>query len=82
MLSDEQIYEYERIASIRHRKHTKKWIRVPVKEKLEVAHCWEHTPLDYYRYGEYPRFVRPVGAHKPMIEWKLVENNDFTFIPD
>ncbi len=24
-----------------------------------------HTPLDYYRLGEYPRFIRPVDAHRP-----------------
>ena len=46
------------------------WIRVPVIEPLRIAHCWEHTPLDYYRYGEYPRFLRPVDAHQPRWEWK------------
>ena len=49
----------------------RRWIRVPTIEPLMVAHCWEHTPLDYYRYGEYPRFLRPVDAHEPRWEWKL-----------
>lgn len=29
-------------------------------EALQLAD--EHTPLDYYKYGEYPRFIRPVGT--------------------
>jgi hypothetical protein len=40
---------------------------------LTPVTVWEHTPLDYYRYGEYPRFLRPVGAHQPRTEWRLVE---------
>ncbi len=47
-----------------------RWLRVPVIEPLDIAHVFEHTPLDYYRYGEYPRFIRPVGAHQPRTEWK------------
>ena len=40
---------------------------VPVIEPLDPrrGNVYEHTPLDYYRYGEYPRFLRPVGAHQP-----------------
>ena len=49
----------------------RKWIRVPIVEPLDMRTIWEHTPLDYYRYGEYPRFIRPVGAHEPRWEWKL-----------
>ena len=48
------------------------WIRVPVIEPLRIANCWEHTPLDYYRYGEYPRFLRPVDAHQPRWRWMRV----------
>jgi hypothetical protein len=51
----------------------KRWILVPVIEPLTLATCYEHTPLDVYRYGEYPRFTRPPGAHQPRTEWKLVE---------
>ena len=29
------------------------------------GNVYEHTPLDYYRYGKYPRFIRPVDAHRP-----------------
>ena len=48
------------------------WILVPVIEPMEHrrATVFEHTPLDYYRYGEYPRFIRPVGAQQPRTEWK------------
>ena len=52
-----------------------KWIRVPVIEPLDFrrGNVFEHTPLDYYRYGEYPRFIRPPGAHpQPRTEWKWV----------
>lgn len=41
---------------------------VPVIEPLNIRYVWEHTPLDYYRYGEYPRFLRPVGAHQPRVK--------------
>jgi hypothetical protein len=40
----------------------------PVIEPLNPYNIWEHTPLDYYEYGEYPRFIRPVGAHEPRYE--------------
>lgn len=46
------------------------WMRVPIIEPLDVRTVWEHTPLDYYRYGEYPRFQRPIGAHAPRWEWR------------
>ncbi len=49
-----------------------RWIRVPIIEPLDLRTIWEHTPLDYYRYGEYPRFIRPVGAHQPRLEWRRV----------
>lgn len=48
------------------------WRRVPIIEPLTPATMWEHTPLDYYRYGEYPRFLRPPGTHQPRWEWKKV----------
>jgi hypothetical protein len=33
---------------------------IPVIEPLNIHNLFEHTPLDYYRYGEYPRFIRPI----------------------
>jgi hypothetical protein len=36
----------------------KVWVRVPVLDPLNPISVWEHTPLDYYRCGEYPRFIR------------------------
>lgn len=44
-----------------------RWIRVPVIDQLSLSTVYEHTPLDPYR-GEYPRFLRPVGAHAPRTE--------------
>lgn len=49
-----------------------KWILVPIIEPLTPVNVWFHTPLDYYRYGEYPRFIRPIGAHQPRSEWRRV----------
>lgn len=47
-------------------------MRVPVIEPIDprTATVYEHTPLNYYRYGEYPRFLRPIGAHEPRTEWR------------
>ncbi len=41
-------------------------VEVPVIEQMDhrTGTVWEHTPLDFTR-GEYPRFHRPVGAHRP-----------------
>ena len=43
---------------------------IPVIEPMDPrrANVYEHTPLDYYRYGEYPRFLRSVGAHRPQVK--------------
>lgn len=47
---------------------------VEVIEEMDIrcGTVYEHTPLDYYRYGEYPRFLRPVGVHQPRtkVVWK------------
>jgi hypothetical protein len=49
-----------------------RWLRVPVPERLNPWNVHEHTPL--YCYKEYPRFIRPVGAHAaPQWKWKLVK---------
>lgn len=42
--------------------------RIPVIEPLNTATVWEHTPLDYYRYGLYPRFIRP--PRPPSAPWR------------
>ena len=57
-------------------RYARKAVRVPIIEPLRIAHCWEHTPLDYYRYGEYPRFLRPVGAHEPRSKWQIIDALD------
>jgi hypothetical protein len=44
------------------------FVKVPIIEPLILQNVYEHTPLDIYKYGEYPRFIRPVGAHQPRFE--------------
>lgn len=49
------------------------WRRVPVIEPIDPRYCWEHMPLDYYRYGEYPRFFSAPGAHRdPPWKWERI----------
>ena len=43
-------------------------VKVPTIEPLTPHNLHEHTPLDFYKYGEYPRFIRPVGVHEPKYE--------------
>lgn len=54
-----------------------RWVQVPVIEPINPIDVWEHTPVDFYRYGEYPRWLRPpgprLGDHKT--KWKRVEVN-------
>ena len=49
-----------------------KWQLVPIIKPLDVRSVYEHTPLDYYRYGEYPRFIRPPRRPECKAEWKRV----------
>lgn len=39
---------------------------IPIIEPMDPrrGNVYEHTPLDYYKHGEYPRFIRPVDAHR------------------
>lgn len=53
-----------------------KLIRVPIPERLDMRTIWEHPPLDYYRYGQYPRFIRKPGNQpEPQWEWRRVPAN-------
>lgn len=52
------------------------WKRVPIRERLDIRIVWEHTPADYYRYGEYPRYINPPGWSQPQTEWKWVEEKE------
>jgi hypothetical protein len=45
------------------------WVRVPIIEKLDIREIWEHRPVDYYRYGEYPRDLRKPGVSDRFL-WK------------
>ena len=54
-------------------------INIPIQEPMEYrrATVYEHTPVDPYR-GEYPRFIRPVGAHQPrsVTVWVQADSHD------
>jgi len=54
-------------------------VLVPIREEMNHRKdtVFEHTPLDYYRCGKYPRFTRPVGAQRPQAEVVWVEANSF-----
>lgn len=36
------------------------YVRVPILKELNIYNVYEHTPLNPYKYGEYPRFIRPI----------------------
>lgn len=44
-------------------------VRVPVIIPMHPhnMNVYEHPPLSYYRYGEYPRDISPLGAHLPLV---------------
>ncbi len=55
------------------------WTRVPIIEPLDHrrANVYEHTPLDPYGSGEYPRFIRPPGAHgSPRWRWERLMSDE------
>lgn len=45
---------------------------IPILDKLDVRNIYEHTALDAHK-NEYPRFIRPVGCHKPKSKIVWVE---------
>jgi hypothetical protein len=57
----------------------KRWMLIPVKEVFDIrwpVTVFEHTPVDYFKYGEYPRWLNQPGTWQPRTEWKLVEVKD------
>ena len=44
-------------------------IKVPIIEPLNIIDIFEHTPADYYKYGQYPRFIRPIRP--PYIKYEI-----------
>ena len=45
-----------------------KFVKKPIKYVVDIHNLYEHQPLDIYKYGEYPRFITPVGHNEPLIE--------------
>lgn len=53
-----------------------KWpILIPVVEPPDFrrGNVYEHPPMDYYRYGEYPRYLRKPGLNQPETKTVWVE---------
>lgn len=50
-------------------KPTWQWYRRPIIKKLTMQNIWEHTPLDYYRYGLYPRYISGIRTGELPFEW-------------
>ena len=46
------------------------YIKIPVIEEMDyrAMNVFEHPPLSYFRYGEYPRYISPIGAHPPRVK--------------
>jgi hypothetical protein len=38
----------------------KEYRLVPVMEPVTLQNVFEHRPVDYYKYGEYPRYISPI----------------------
>ena len=53
-----------------------KWIRKPITRPINPIDVWEHTPLDIYRYGEYPRFLRPPGPRAGDFDTEWVRTTE------
>ena len=49
---------------------------VPIIRPINVIDVWEHTPSDYYRRGEYPRYIRPVGPRLGDFDTAMSFHND------
>ena len=57
-----------------------KWMRRAVIEPVTIHNMYEHTPLDIYKYGEYPRFIRPI-RDTSKTEWVKVYENGQIVLP-
>lgn len=48
---------------------TWQWIKKPLVKKLTMQNIWEHEPLDYYRYGLYPRYISGIRTEALPYEY-------------
>ena len=46
-------------------------VKVPIIEPITPPDLYEHTPLDWDKYGEYPRFIRPVRP--PNVRYEIMK---------
>ena len=49
---------------------------VPIVDRPRYADMMEHTAVDMYRYGEYPRYINPPGWRQPRTKEVLMEFSD------
>ena len=46
-----------------------KLVKVPIFEPITRFNIYEHTPADFYKYGQYTRFIRPIRP--PYIKYEI-----------
>ena len=46
-------------------------VKIPIIEPLDYLNVWEHTPVDFFKYGQYPRFIRPIRP--PYIKYEIMK---------
>ena len=44
-------------------------VKVPIYEPLNHIDIYEHTPANFYKYGQYPRFINPIRP--PYIKYEI-----------
>jgi len=44
-------------------------VKVPIVETITPFNLYEHTPADFYKYGQYLRFIRPIRP--PDIKYEI-----------
>jgi len=50
-------------------------IKIPTIEEMRLnkMNVFEHTPIAYFLYGEYPRDINPIGGHLPKTKVIWIE---------
>lgn len=53
-----------------------RWLNVPIPTHICWQTVFEHTPLDFPRYGEYPRHIRAVRNEcRQELQFLITEPN-------
>lgn len=51
----------------------KRWMLVPIATPLDPITVQEHTPVDYYGRGLYPRYINGIRPPYAHAEWRRVD---------